>query len=77
LERRQVAGIGVGVTESTIHAEAALAAGRATVRLAFVHECNGRGNGGTATVFAHDLKRGAGRVENPSARGFRAAGLRP
>ena len=62
----------VGLKEYTVNANAALPAGKSTVKVEFAYDGNGRGKGGTATIFINDKKVGSGRVENTNANIFSA-----
>ena len=50
----------------------ALAPGKATIKLDFAYDGNGRGKGATTTIYVNDRKVGAGRVENTNANIFSA-----
>ncbi|MFY4730439.1 arylsulfatase [Nitrospira sp. BLG_2] len=58
----------VGLHEYTIKGANKLPPGKATIRLEFSYDGNGRGKGGTATLYVNDKKIGSGRVErtNPN-----------
>ena len=53
----------VGLQEYTVNASERLAPGKATIKLDFAYDGNGRGKGGTATLFINGKKVGSGRVE--------------
>ena len=58
----------VGLQEYTVNASERLAPGKATVKLEFAYDGNGRGKGGTSTISVNGRKVGSGRVErtNPN-----------
>ena len=62
----------VGLQQYTTNATERLAPGKAKVRLEFAYDGNGRGKGGTTTIYVNDKKVGSGRVENTNANIFSA-----
>jgi len=58
----------VGLHEYTVNGANKLPPGKATIRLEFSYDGNGRGKGGTTTIYVNDKKVGSGRVErtNPN-----------
>ncbi len=62
----------VGLQQYTTNSTERLAPGKATVTLEFAYDGNGRGKGGTATIYVNDKKVGSGRVENTNANVFSA-----
>jgi arylsulfatase len=58
----------VGLQEYTVNGSERLAPGKATIKLDFAYDGNGRGKGGTSTIYVNDKKVGSGRVErtNPN-----------
>ena len=50
----------------------ALAAGKATIKVDFAYDGNGRGKGGAATILVNGRKVGSGRVERTNANIFSA-----
>jgi arylsulfatase len=62
----------VGLQQYTTNATERLAPGKATVKLEFAYDGNGRGKGGTTTIYINDKKVGSGRVENTNANIFSA-----
>ena len=62
----------VGLQQYTTNATEALAPGKAKIRLEFAYDGNGRGKGGTTTLYVNDKKVGSGRVENTNANIFSA-----
>ena len=55
-----------------MNSSAALPAGKSVVRLDFAYDGNGRGKGGTATLFINDKKVGSGRIDSTNANIFSA-----
>ena len=53
----------VGLQEYTVNASERLAPGKATIKLDFAYDGNGRGKGGMVTIFINGKKVGSGRVE--------------
>jgi arylsulfatase len=62
----------VGLKEFTVNSSQALPVGKSTVKVEFAYDGNGRGKGGTATIYINDKKVGAGRIENTNANIFSA-----
>jgi len=62
----------VGLKEFTVNSSAALPAGKSLIKLDFAYDGNGRGKGGTATLFIGDKKVGSGRVDATNANVFSA-----
>ena len=62
----------VGLQQYTTTATERLAPGKARVKLEFAYDGNGRGKGGTTTIYVNDKKVGSGRVENTNANIFSA-----
>jgi hypothetical protein len=62
----------VGLQEYTVNASETLAAGKATIKLDFAYDGNGRGKGGTATIHVNGKQVGSGRVERTNANIFSA-----
>lgn len=60
----------VGLEEFTVKSDTALPPGKSTVKLDFAYDGNGRGKGGTATLFVNGKKVGAGRVGSTNANIF-------
>ena len=58
----------VGLQEYTVNSSERIAPGKATVKLEFAYDGNGRGKGGTGTILVNGKKVGSGRVErtNPN-----------
>jgi arylsulfatase len=62
----------VGLQEYTVNSSERLAPGKATIKLEFAYDGNGRGKGGLATLFINGKKVGSGRVERTNANIFSA-----
>ena len=62
----------VGLQQYTTNSTERLAPGKARVKLEFAYDGNGRGKGGTTTIYVNDKKVGSGRVENTNANIFSA-----
>jgi arylsulfatase A-like enzyme len=62
----------VGLHEYTVNGTKKLTPGKATIRLEFAYDGNGRGKGGTSTLYVNDRKVGSGRVEQTNANIFSA-----
>jgi arylsulfatase A-like enzyme len=62
----------VGLQEYTVHASQPLPAGKATITLDFAYDGNGRGKGGTGTLFVNGTQVASGRVERTNANIFSA-----
>jgi arylsulfatase len=62
----------VGLQEYTVNGTETLVPGKATIKLDFAYDGNGRGKGGTATLYVNDRKVGSGRVERTNANIFSA-----
>jgi arylsulfatase A-like enzyme len=60
----------VGLSEYTVNATERLKPGKTTVKMEFAYDGNGRGKGGTATLFIGDKKVGSGRIERTQANVF-------
>jgi arylsulfatase A-like enzyme len=58
----------VGLQQYTVNSTEPLVPGKATIKLDFAYDGNGRAKGGTSTLFINDNKVGSGRVErtNPN-----------
>ena len=57
----------VGLAETTVNATEPLAPGKATIRLEFAYDGNGRGKGGTSTLYVNGKNVGSGRIERTQA----------
>ena len=57
----------VGLQQYTVNATERLAPGKATIKLEFAYDGNGRGKGGTTTIYVNGKKVGSGRVEHTNA----------
>jgi arylsulfatase len=62
----------VGLHEYTVNSSERLGPGKATIKLDFAYDGNGRGKGGTSTLYINDKKVGSGRVEQTNANIFSA-----
>ena len=62
----------VGLQQYTVNSTERLAPGKATIKLDFAYDGNGRGKGGTATLYINGKKVGSGRVESTNANIFSA-----
>jgi arylsulfatase len=62
----------VGLQEYTVNSSAPLAPGKATIKLDFAYDGNGRGKGGTSTLSVNGKQVGSGRVERTNANIFSA-----
>jgi arylsulfatase len=62
----------VGLQEYTVNATEQLKPGKSTIKLDFAYDGNGRGKGGTATLYINDKKVGSGRVERTESNIFSA-----
>jgi arylsulfatase A-like enzyme len=62
----------VGLQEYTVHASERLGPGKATIKLEFAYDGNGRGKGGTSTLFINGKKVGSGRVDRTEPNVFSA-----
>jgi arylsulfatase A-like enzyme len=62
----------VGLSEYTVTATERLPKGKATIKMEFAYDGNGRGKGGTVTLFIGEKKVGSGRVEKTNANIFSA-----
>jgi arylsulfatase len=60
----------LGLKETTVSSSDRLVPGKNTVKLEFAYDGNGRGKGGTATLFIKDKKVGTGRIESTQANMF-------
>lgn len=60
----------VGLEQYTVNGTERLAPGKATVKLEFAYDGNGRGKGGIATISVNDKKVGSGRIEQTNANIF-------
>jgi arylsulfatase len=60
----------LGLKETTVSSSARLATGKNTLKLEFSYDGNGRGKGGTATLFLKDKQVGSGRIEQTQANIF-------
>jgi arylsulfatase len=62
----------VGLKEYTVSGRERLAPGKATIKLDFAYDGNGRGKGGTSTIYVNGTKVGSGRIEHTNANIFSA-----
>jgi arylsulfatase len=62
----------VGLKEFTVNATEGLKPGKATIKMDFAYDGNGRGKGGGVTLSINGKKVGAGRVERTNANVFSA-----
>jgi arylsulfatase A-like enzyme len=62
----------VGLQEYTVSSSEQLAPGKNTIKLDFAYDGNGRGKGGTATLYIKDKKVGSARVERTQPNVFSA-----
>jgi arylsulfatase len=62
----------VGLEQYTVNSTERLASGKATIKLDFAYDGDGRGKGGIATIYINDRKVGSGRVEHTNANVFSA-----
>jgi arylsulfatase len=62
----------VGLKEYTVSGRVRLAPGKATIKLDFAYDGNGRGKGGTSTIYVNGTKVGSGRIEHTNANIFSA-----
>ena len=62
----------VGLQEYTVNASERLAPGKATIKLEFAYDGNGRGKGGTSTISVNGKKVGSGRIERTQSNIFSA-----
>ena len=62
----------VGLKQYTINSTEALKPGKSTIKYEFAYDGDGRGKGGTVTIYINDKKVGSGRVENTNANVFSA-----
>jgi arylsulfatase len=62
----------VGLQEYTVNSSERLAPGKATIKLEFAYDGNGRGKGGTTTLSINGKKVGSGRVEHTNPNIFSA-----
>jgi arylsulfatase A-like enzyme len=62
----------VGLKEFTVNGSDKLASGKSTITLEFAYDGNGRGKGGTASIFVNKKKVGSGRVESTNPNIFSA-----
>ncbi len=62
----------VGLERYTITASQPVPAGKATIRFEFAYEGNGRGKGGTGTLYVNGQKVAEGRIEHTNANIFSA-----
>lgn len=60
----------VGLNEYTVNATEALKPGKSTIKLDFAYDGNGRGKGGTATLYINDKAVGTGRIDQTEANIF-------
>jgi hypothetical protein len=60
----------VGLQEYTVNATEPLAPGKATIRLDFAYDGNGRGKGGKVTISVNGKQVGSGRVERTNSNIF-------
>ena len=60
----------VGLKQYTVEGGERLAPGKATIKLEFAYDGNGRGKGGTSTLFVNGGQVGSGRVEHTNANVF-------
>lgn len=62
----------VGLKEFTVNGSDKLGPGKSTITLEFAYDGNGRGKGGTASLFVNKKKIGSGRIEQTNANIFSA-----
>jgi arylsulfatase len=62
----------VGLKEFTVNSSESLPPGKSTIKVDFAYDGNGRGKGGTVTLYIKDKKVGSGRVEHTNANIFSA-----
>jgi arylsulfatase len=62
----------VGLQQFTVNSSEALAPGKATIKMDFAYDGNGRGKGGTSTLYINGKAVGSGRVEHTNANVFSA-----
>jgi arylsulfatase len=62
----------LGLKETTVSSSDRLTPGKNVVKLDFAYDGNGRGKGGTATLFIKDKKVGTARIEHTEANIFSA-----
>jgi Sulfatase len=62
----------VGLQQFTTNATERLAAGKSTIKLDFAYDGDGRGKGGTVTIYVNDRKVGSGRVAQTNSNVFSA-----
>ena len=60
----------LGLQEYTVNASERLVPGKATIKLDFAYDGNGRGKGGMVTIFINGKKVGSGRVERTQSNVF-------
>ena len=60
----------VGLQEYTVNSSEPLAPGKATIKLEFAYDGNGRGKGGTVTISVNGKQVGSGRVERTNSNIF-------
>jgi arylsulfatase len=60
----------VGLAQYTVNSSERVAPGKATIKLDFAYDGDGRGKGGTATIYLNGNKVGSGRIENTNANTF-------
>jgi arylsulfatase len=60
----------LGLQEYTVHAKERLVAGKTTIKLEFTYDGNGRGKGGTSTIYINDKMVGSGRIERTQSNVF-------
>ncbi len=53
----------LGLSEDSVVATESLAPGKATIRMEFAYDGNGRGKGGMVTIFVNDKQVASGRIE--------------
>ena len=62
----------VGLSEYTVNSRERLAPGKSTITLEFAYDGDGRGKGGTGTIFVNGKHVGSGRIESTNANIFSA-----
>jgi hypothetical protein len=60
----------VGLQEYTVNGSDRLAPGKATIKMVFAYDGNGRGKGGTATLSINGKQVGSGRIERTNSNVF-------
>jgi arylsulfatase len=60
----------LGLGQTAINSAERLGPGKATIKVEFAYDGNGRGKGGMATLFVNDKKVGSGRIERTHSNTF-------